>query len=168
MRNTSSILRAVPRFALITSIVLVLLPEPGRALIAGHQTRSATERQSIRYLMRSFVSAWNRNDAKAVAQLFLNEGKFISTSGSEAASRAEIVEALRREHYETYTGTTLSMTLATIRSFNDGVAVAEGTYELSGVDLFLGLTTSVTGPFTFRLAKQNGRWMIEQAQVKRS
>ena len=41
------------------------------------------------------------------------------------------------------------MKLATIRSFNDGVAVAEGTYELSGLDLFLGLTTSVTGPFTF-------------------
>jgi uncharacterized protein (TIGR02246 family) len=163
-----SIMRAASRFASITSIVLILLPQPGLSLFAGHQTRGATERQSIRYLLRSFVSAWNRNDAEAVAQLFLNDGKFISTSGSEAASRAEIVEALRREHYETFTGTTLSMRLATIRSFKDGVAVAEGTYELSGVDLFLGLTTSVTGSFTFRLANQNDRWMIEQAQVKRS
>lgn len=149
LRNISSIMRAAPRFASITSIMLVLLPEPGPSLVASHQPPRASERQSIRYLMRSFVSAWNRNDAEAVAQLFLNEGKFISTSGSEGASRAEIVEALRREHYETFTGTTLSMKLATIRSFNDGVAVAEGTYELSGLDLFLGLTTSVTGPFTF-------------------
>ena len=33
------------------------------------------------------------------------------------------------------------MRLSTIRSFNDGVAIAEGNYELSGMDLFLGLTT---------------------------
>ena len=164
----SSRTRAAPGLAIIASIVLVLLLEPCPVLVSGDQTRRATDQQSVRYLLRSFVSAWNRNDAEAVAQLFLNDGRFISTSGSEAASRAEIVEALRREHYETFTGTTLSMRLATIRSLNEAVTVAEGTYELSGVDLFLGLTTSVTGPFTFRLAKQNGRWMIEQAQVKRS
>ena len=72
-------MRAAPRFALITSVVLILLPEPGPALIDGHQTRRGTERQSVRYLLRSFVSAWNRNNAEAVAQLFLNDGKFIST-----------------------------------------------------------------------------------------
>lgn len=163
----SSRTRVAPCLALITSIVFALLPDPCPALTAG-QTRRATDQQSVRYLLRSFVSAWNRNDAEAVAQLFLNDGKFISTSGSQAASRAEIIEVLRREHYETFTGTTLSMRLATIRSLNDAVAVVEGTYELSGVDIFLGLTTSVTGPFTFRLVNQNGRWMIEQAQVKRS
>lgn len=73
-------MRAAPRFALITSVVLLLLPEPGPALIAGHQTHWATERQSVRYLLRSFVSAWNRNDAEALAQLFSPDGIFVSAS----------------------------------------------------------------------------------------
>jgi uncharacterized protein (TIGR02246 family) len=160
---------ATSRLILIANTVIIFLLQVSILPFAPAQSHDgkAVDRQAIQDVVHSFVSAWNRSDAQAVAQLFSRDGTFVSPSGSKADSRAEIIKLLKKEHEETFKGTTLSMSIGAIQSAKDDVAVVDGTYELSGVDLFLGLTTTVTGPFIFRLAKQDGRWTIEQAQVKR-
>jgi hypothetical protein len=69
---------------------------------------------------------------------------------------------------ENFEGTTLATSTDTIHFVKNGIALAKGTYTLSGVDVFLGLETSVKGSFIFRIIKTTGQWMIQSAYILRS
>ena len=158
------------KFLLYTMLVtLTSFTGDFRSVRAGQpQENSAEEQKVMLYDIERFHAAWNSGDAAAVAALFSPDEEFVSPSGAVTRTRPEIRKLLTEEFQEKFHGTTLTTSVATIQFVQEHAALAEGTYRLKGVDVFLGLETSVTGSFIFRIQKTDGRWMIEKAYILRA
>lgn len=139
-----------------------------RSVRAGQPQDNAAEQKAILDIVERFHAEWNRGDAAAVAALFSPDGEFVSPSGAVTSTRPEIRKLLTREFQQKFQGTTLTKSVATIHFLQKDAALAKGTYELMGLDVFLGLERSVNGSFIFRIRKADGRWMIAKAYILRS
>ena len=121
----------------------------------------------VKETIRRFVQAWNDDDAHELSRLFTPDGTLVSPTGSTATSRADIRELLVREHKDIFFGTGLSKTIQTITFSEPSMALVKGNYELSGVPVLLGVTTTIEGTFIFHLVKQEAGWFIEAAHITR-
>lgn len=134
----------------------------------SHTAHGASEKtEAVQNIIRTFVEAWNRDDADALVALFVPDGDFISPSGATANDRGEIKSLLTREHQELFKGTTLTKTIRRIAFPQPDLAEVTGVYELRGVPLFLGITVSPEGTFAFHVKQRDGQWMIERAHITR-
>jgi uncharacterized protein (TIGR02246 family) len=115
--------------------------------------------------VRDFVSAWNRHDTNALAGLFAPDGVFESPRGATAQGREQIVDLLTEEHRKIYRGTTLHATVKEVTFPSDGVALAEGSYTLSGIDVALGFEVSAEGSFDYRMTRGKESWSITRARI---
>jgi uncharacterized protein (TIGR02246 family) len=127
-----------------------------------------TDEKAVLEIVQRFDTAWNRADAEAVAALFAPDGEFVSPSGAITSARAEIQNLLAGEFQERLQGTTLTIKVDATKFVKQDAALAKGTFTLKGIDLFLGLETSVSGAFIFRIQETNGRWMIEKGYILRN
>lgn len=155
-------------FCFTVLITLAFFTGDFQSTRAGQSQDVATEEKTVLHLTQTFHTAWNRGDAVEVAALFSPDGEFVSPSGAITSSRPEIRKLLAQEFQEKFHGTTLTISVDTIRFIKKDVALAKGTYKLQGVDVFLSLETSVNGSFIFRIRKPDGQWMIEQAYILNS
>jgi uncharacterized protein (TIGR02246 family) len=135
---------------------------------AGQPQEAMTDEKAVLEIVQRFDTAWNRADAEAVAALFAPDGEFVSPSGAITSARAEIQNLLAGEFQERLQGTTLTIKVDATKFVKQDAALAKGTFTLKGIDLFLGLETSVSGAFIFRIQETNGRWMIEKGYILRN
>src|SRR5262249_14189138 len=108
-----------------------------------------------------FAAAWNKADAKAMAQFFAEDADYISSTGQKGNGRADIEKILAEQFAGAYKGGTIKITTASIRFLKPDVALSNGTFEISGLQGADGKALPVRrGLSTNVFVKQGDKWLI--------
>jgi uncharacterized protein (TIGR02246 family) len=124
------------------------------ALKAAAPERDADEK-GVRQSAEAFKEAFTKNDAAAVAALWLPDGEYVDESGTAISGRAEIqkrYEAFFKEHPKAH----MQVWIDSIRFLGPNLAFEEGTTRL--IEPPIGATSS--GHYTVLYSKQDGNWMM--------
>jgi uncharacterized protein (TIGR02246 family) len=145
---------AVDRSTLPGTTVLVASPLP----IARDADQTPSD---VRKLLVEADTDWNQNDAKAAANLFVDDADLVDTSARRFSGRENIekhiTDVLAHQFHDTRSRTTI----LTSRALGPDLAVLEVQWELltQGQD---AKTLTITG---FRvLTRNSGRWWVSAAQ----
>ena len=137
---------AVPAFCLV-GCQPAAEPEPAA-------TPAPTDEELLHQLASGFETAWGQGDAAAVAAFWTEDGDTLNENGHFQGRSA--VEENYRQGFETiYKGTSIDIEMTSVRFLQPGVAVADGTYEVTGA----------TGPEGEELPAVKGLWMNVNVKV---
>src|SRR5512133_245152 len=113
------------------------LPRLGPAavvlLFASGALAQSSDEKDIRAIGAQIQSAWNKADPRELADLFLTDGDYISSTGRTARGRDELQKAFAAQWSGVYKKTKLSHTLTNVRFLRKDVAIADGAFEISGM-----------------------------------
>jgi uncharacterized protein (TIGR02246 family) len=141
------------------SVLLLSLLVPAATAVA--QSESAQDERDIRELGTQVQEAWNKNDPKMLAALWLTDGDYISSTGRTARGRDEVEKAFAEQWNGIYKGTKIAHTLTTVRFLRKDVAVADGAFEVSGMHDGAGKVIGTrSGLSTIVAAKKGTRWYV--------
>lgn len=122
---------------------------------------SAADDAAIRSIVHNFETAWTKCDAKALAQLWTEDGDFQSPYGSFAKGRIEIEKFYRDAFDSGYCGSRGTGKIQNIRFVQKNVAIIDGTWEIRGAHDQKGHDMQPEkGRFTAVVTRQNGAWFI--------
>lgn len=108
--------------------------------------------------VQSYVAAYNRGDAKAVAEHWIEEGEWISPQGQRLHGRKAIQQGLERL-FQANRGVKLETPSPKIRLLCAEVAVEEGATQVTRP----GQTPS-TSTYLAIHVKRNGKWKLESVR----
>src|SRR4051812_7787401 len=142
-----------------------LLPRlflPAAALLfASGALAQSNDDKDIRAIGAQIQSSWNRADPKEMADLFLTDGDYISSTGRTARGRDELQKAFAAQWSGVYKGTKLSHTLTNVRFLRKDVAIADGAFEITGMRDATGkLMPTRSGLSTVIAARKGERWYV--------
>jgi uncharacterized protein (TIGR02246 family) len=144
-------MKFLPRLSVL--LALSLLPAAGLA--------QSNDEKDIRTIGAQIQSAWNKADAKELADLFLTDGDYVSSTGRTARGRDELQKAFAAQWTGIYKGTKLSHTLTNVRFVRKDVAIADGAFEITGMrDPSGKILPTRSGLSTVIAAKKGDRWYV--------
>ena len=112
-------------------------------------------------IIEAFEAAWNAGDAAAVAALYTADADSSGPDGEMYSGREEIAKRYAMMFDTTYAGTTVSIDTTSIRELEEGVALVNGSFEISGIT---GAEDeempSQKGLYTNILVKEGDQWLI--------
>ncbi len=108
----------------MTMFSLVLMAFP-MALSADESARAADDEQAVRACIAKYVEAFNQGNAETLAQLWSENGVWVSPDGDRLTGRDKIQAALS-DYFAAGDGQVLSVLETTIRFLAPTVAVEEG------------------------------------------
>ena len=147
-------MRTFPQLALV---LFVSLP----AISVRAQPVNASDEKDVRALGAQVQDAWNKSDARMVADLWLTDGDYISSTGRSATGRADVEKAFAEQWSGIYKGTKLSHTITSIRFIRRDVAIADGGFEITGMKDPSGKTMGPrSGQTTIVAVKKGSRWYV--------
>jgi uncharacterized protein (TIGR02246 family) len=155
-----------PRITMIAITICLSMAPAAKAGASGAGDRKNPDNRQLLSNAESLVSAWNQNDAEMIVELFLPDAVLITPTGKIARSRSAIRQRLILEWNGHLKGTKLSHAVKSVSLLGTDTAVVQGRYRLNGVKI-LGFEKSPEGSFIFHHKKQEGRWMISQAELFR-
>src|SRR6476469_3174917 len=130
-------------------------------LSAAVSIAQTNDEKDIRAIGAQIQSAWNKSDAKEMADLFLTDGDYISSTGRTARGRDELQKAFAAQWSGVYKGTKLSHTLTNVRFLRKDVAIADGAFEITGMrDASGKLLPTRSGLSTVIAARKGERWYV--------
>ena len=109
---------------------------------------------AVRNLASSFAAAWNKHDAKALAEHFAEDGDLIDPAGREARGRTEIEALLRDEHASNLKNSSMKQTVDRIQILAPDLVIATNRCEMSGVPLAHNVIATMV------LRNERGTWRI--------
>ena len=124
------------------------------------EPKPSPELELIRKNAEAFVDAFNKADAKAVAALWAPTGE-MSLDGKTLAKGREAVEKSYAEYFEENAGTTIGVTIESIRLLDPRMAVEKGISEIVNDD-----DESVVDAYTLIHVNEVDRWLIASADVR--
>ena len=128
--------------------------------VAAAQT-SADDEKDVRALGRQLQDAWNKADAKMLADSFLTDGDYVSSTGRTARGRDEVGKAFAEQWSGVYKGTKITHVLTNVNFLRKDVAIADGAFEISGMRDASGKTLGKrTGLSTIVAVRKGTRWYI--------
>ena len=113
--------------------------------------QSPADDAAIRGIVKSYIDARDRDDAKGVEALFTSDADQLVSSGEWRKGRDEVVKGTLAS---TRSGGKRTIAIETIRHIAPGVAIADGRYELVGDAQTRRMWT------TFVLTRVSGNWKI--------
>lgn len=120
--------------------------------------QTETDESAIRAAIKSYVEAYNRGDAKGVAEHWSEAGQWISPSGEKSTGKKAIAAALKTL-FEDSKGVTIAVDETEIRLITDDVAVEEGTVHVSSPDASPSHST-----YQAIHVKQSGEWKLHSVR----
>ena len=148
-------MRTFPRRSLFFALAALALSIP-----ALGQSQAADDKD-IRSIGAQVQDAWNKHDPKMLADLWLTDGDYISSTGRTATGRAEVENAFATQWSGVYKGTKLTHTLTSVRFLRKDVAVADGAFEISGMKDASGKALPTrSGLSTIIAVKKGDRWYV--------
>jgi uncharacterized protein (TIGR02246 family) len=105
--------------------MMELVPAQGR-------TSATADESAIRAVVSKYVEARERRDAKGIEALFTQDADQLTSSGEWRKGRAEIVRGTLASSQSS--GGTRTITIETVRFPAPGVALADGRYEIAGLE----------------------------------
>jgi len=113
-----------------------------------------------------FVAGWNRNDARALASLWADDGDLINPFGRRATGREAIERLLQSEHTALMKGTRYEITKIAARAVKTDVAMLDWDCEVSGMKTAEGKDRP---PFKHHVAwvlvHRGGQWLALAART---
>ena len=148
-------MRTFPRRFPIGAIALCVC---SASLLAQSQ---ASDDKDIRSIGTQVQDAWNKKDARMLADLWLTDGDYVSSTGRTATGRAEVEKAFAAQWGGVYKGTKLTHTLTSVRFVRKDVAIADGAFEISGLKDASGkLMATRSGLSTIFAVRKGDRWYV--------
>jgi uncharacterized protein (TIGR02246 family) len=143
-------MRTFPRIAL--ALVLSLSAAQATA-------QSAEDEKDIRSISAQLQDAWNKADAKMLADLFLTDGDYISSTGRTARGRAEVEKAFAQQWAGIYKKTKIAVTISSVHFLRKDVAIVDGAFDVTGMRDASGKVLSArSGLSTIVAVKKGDRW----------
>jgi uncharacterized protein (TIGR02246 family) len=140
---------------LAAAVILATLMSAASARAAERKPASSADENAIRAAVESYVDAYNRGDAKAVAAQWSETGEWISPSGQRFQGRRAIEKELKNLFAENK-GVRIEVSNVTIRILSADAATEEGTVrvirpgEPPSESTYLAVDT-----------KKNGQWKLD-------
>lgn len=131
---------------------------PAKIVAADTETRQPDE-GAVRKALDSFVAAFRKGDAKALAAHWTAEGEYTSDDGTTFRGRPALEKAYA-EFFAKNPGNTLEVEVDGIRFPSRDTAVVEGHFQLrkaKGAEL-------VVSRCSFLYAREDGKWLIAIAR----
>jgi uncharacterized protein (TIGR02246 family) len=146
-------MRTLPRW--IPALLLL-----STASLVGAQTNAADEKD-VRALGMQIQDAWNKHDAKMLADLFLTEGDYISSTGRTARGRNQVQKAFQEQWAGIYKGTKITHTITSVQFVKNDLAIADGAFDITGMKDASGRTIGQrSGLSTIVVIKKGDRWYV--------
>jgi uncharacterized protein (TIGR02246 family) len=128
--------------------------------VAAAQT-SADDEKDVRAIGRQLQDAWNKGDARMLADSFLTDGDYIGSTGRTARGRAEVEKAFASQWSGIYKGTKLTHTVTSVRFVRRDVAIADGAFDITGMRDSGGKPIGTrSGLSTLIAVKKGDRWYV--------
>ena len=132
----------------------------------GGLASDVAHEQVVRKLYDDFVAAWNRHDAKALADMWAVDGDHREPDGTEAKGRVAVAKLLTRQHESVFAKTRLNLSLADVWFIGDQMALIDGGYEIYGIQLPDGTEIPARrGHLTSVLLYEQGKWWIVASRL---
>ena len=145
-------MRTLPKFPAI--LVLSLVAWPALA-------QSSADEKDIHAIAGQLQQAWNKADAKMLADLFLTDGDYVSSTGRTARGRDEVEKAFAQQWAGLYKGTKITLTTTTVHFVRKDVAVVDGAFDITGMKNGSGKALGTrSGHSTVVAARKGDRWYV--------
>ena len=126
----------------------------------------ATQAAAVTKLWAEFTKAFNKHDPKAMAAIWALDGDHVEPDGTTAKGRAEVEQLFRKEHEVIFQSATLTLKLGSVWMVTDDVALADGSYEITGaVDPEGEELGPRKGKLTSVLMREDGRWQVAASRL---
>jgi uncharacterized protein (TIGR02246 family) len=146
-----------PRMIRPSGVMYCLLIGSG---LAAQTVMPGGEEVAVRKAISDFADAWNRHDAKAMAQLHTEDVNFVNIFGQWWRGRSEVEAGLRRGHITAFSKSKMLVNTEVVKFLAPNIALVQGTMELlDAPPETLGRCHS-----SRVLVKENGRWLISSFQ----
>ena len=142
--------------ALMAWVLAVVFPA---SAVAEQQDEAA-----IRQVQVMQAAAWNRHDARAYAELFVEDGDVVNVVGWRWKGRAEIERKLREAFEFVFAQSTLTITDVDVKFLNPSTAVAHVRWTMVGAKTPPNIPEPREGIQLQVLTKQATGWMIASFQ----
>jgi uncharacterized protein (TIGR02246 family) len=120
---------------------------------------------SVRARVAEYVTAYNRGDAAGVAAIYTEDGTHTYALGFTHRGRSEIEAGLRGMFAGPFKGTEIQITPHRIRIINDGVAIEEATFVLTGLKTPAGVEMEAVKGLCLGVYQQRGdQWFAAAVQ----
>jgi uncharacterized protein (TIGR02246 family) len=124
------------------------------------------DKAEVNAVHHTYAQNWNRHNVDALAAMWTEDGDYTEPDGRTAFGREEILRLLKIEHGSVFNQSHLDLLVERVRIVGNGVAVADGTYELLGAKDPNGHPIGMrSGYFTTVLVKQDGQWKVSAARL---
>jgi len=121
----------------------------------------AGDETDIRNLLKGFVEAWNRHDAKAFAVAFAEDAAFTNVLGVSAHGRMEIAKFHAPLFATVFKDSSLKIDDVTVRFIKPDVAAVDEWWEMSGARDRNGYEIPVRkGLLNLVMTKHDAHWFI--------
>ena len=118
------------------------------------------DEQAIRNLTTELTTAWNRNDANALAALYAQDADLIDPSGRVARGRTEVEKLVKEAHGGPLKGTRISLPKTHVRFLKPDIAIADYDFEIANMRGADGKQATLKGIVTCVLQKTGEKWQI--------
>ncbi|NQT37501.1 MAG: SgcJ/EcaC family oxidoreductase, partial [Planctomycetes bacterium] len=147
------------RSILLVALIVLVSPAMAAPPADRHATaRHAGDEAAIRQAVASYVAAFNRGDAEAVARHWSDQGVYTNSSGQQFQGR-EAIEKEFTGYFSESTGQIVEVGHPTIRFMAPNVAVEEGRARVSR----RGEPPAETGYVAIHV-KQAGTWKLDSVR----
>jgi uncharacterized protein (TIGR02246 family) len=123
-------------------------------------TDTAKEERAIQKQVDAFVAAWNKHDARSMANVYAEDADLINPMGRIAKSRTEIEQLFRDEQAGHFKQSQFSATPQSTRFFARDLAIITQAFEVSGAIDDSGNRTTLRGQFTNVMKKHGDTWQV--------
>lgn len=142
------------RFAVCGSIALFGLLGP-----VSIAAETAAVADAIRERVEAYVAAYNQHDAQALAELWADDAVYLNRDTGEPIEGRAAIHDMFARMFDSGEASQLSVTMHSVRSVTEDVAIEDGTADLISAD---GEVTSST--YTAIHVKKDGVWYLNSVR----
>ncbi len=159
MRNASWV-TAILTLAVPVVILVGCQPAGEPETTAPAAAAEPSDEELLHQLAAGFEEAWGVGDAAAVAAFWTEDGDTLNATG-HFKGRSAVEESYRQSFEGPFKGTSIDIEMTSVRYLQPDLAVADGTYQVSGFEGAEGEDAPVVnGLWTNMNVKVEGQWLI--------
>lgn len=158
-------MRLIPR-ALVALGATVSMLAPSVALAEKNEASAMTAEKEVRALYQTFTEAWNRHDVNALGSMWIPEGDHLEPDGRGVRGQSSVADLLKEQHASVFKKTSLALKIDSVWLVTADVALADGTYEITGIVAPDGSAVPKrAGHLTSILVRKDGKWWIAGSRL---
>lgn len=139
--------------------ILTILGFQANLVLADPANQQKDEKDAIFNNAKTFVAAFERGDAKAVAALWAEDGDYVDVAGRQLQGRAAIENAFQ-DFFSENQGTKLRIDVVSLRFITPETAVEDGITSLT----FANGSPLDQARYTNVHVKKNGQWLLQSVR----